>query len=770
MNILSSIATRLISKILITASILYLPIGISCQKSEKQLPMVKLLEKISKEKFYIPENIYASSVRVAYYDSLIQKATSSEKNKYVFQKAVNLLFGGQTTQAIQLFEKLLAIKNQQYIVEGLQAFEEDQLEELTALAYLRLGEQENCILNHSASSCIIPIRPEGYHQLPQGSQQAIKIYQQLLQQNGYDHSSRWLLNVAYMTLGKYPEEVPAEWLIDESAFRSTYPLPRFKDIAPDLGLNDNRLAGGAITDDFNNDGFIDLMLTSWGANHQMKFFINVGNGTFTEKTIEAGLQGITGGLNMIQADYNNDNFLDVFILRGAWLEKLGSHPNSLLRNNGNGTFTDVTHEAGLLSFHPTQTAVWTDVNLDGWLDLFIGNESTASDNIHPCELFINQQNGTFKEVAQQANVHVSQVGGDIYYVKGVNAADYNKDGWPDIYVSALDDRNRNLLFRNNGVDKNGVPSFTEVGIEAGLGENISSFPTWFWDYNNDGWQDIFAAGFRRSNPWESITKDVAAEYLGLPHQAETARLYLNKKDGTFADVTQQVGLKKITYAMGANFGDLDNDGFLDMYLATGEVNFASIIPNRAFRNQQGKIFQDVTTAGGFGHLQKGHGVCFADLDNDGDQDIYVVMGGAYEGDGFQNALFQNPGNANAWITLQLEGKEANRSAIGAQIKITALDSTENKSIIYSTVNSGGSFGASSLQQEIGLGNVKSIAGVEIIWPDTKQSRNSYTKLNLNKSYKIIQGEDHPILLKKSVLNFDSFVSQHNTTNKHSFHK
>ncbi|MDO1448705.1 CRTAC1 family protein [Rhodocytophaga aerolata] len=732
--------------------------------------MVKLLEKVSKEKFYVSENIYASSVRVAYYDSLWQQAGPSEKNKYLFQKAVNLLYGGQTTQAIQLLENLLAIKKQHYIVEGLQAYEEDQLEELTALAYLRLGEQENCILNHTAASCIIPIRPEGYHQLPQGSQQAIHIYQQLLKQNGYDHSSRWLLNVAYMTLGKYPGDVPSEWLIDESAFRSAYPLPRFKDIAPDLGLDDNRLAGGAITDDFNNDGFIDLMLTSWGANHQMKFFINVGNGTFTEKTIEAGLQGITGGLNMIQADYNNDNFLDVFILRGAWLEKLGGHPNSLLRNNGNGTFTDVTYEAGLLSFHPTQTAVWTDVNLDGWLDLFIGNESTASDNIHPCELFINQQNGTFKEVAQQANITVSRAVGDIYYVKGVSAADYNKDGWPDIYVSALDDRNRNLLFRNNGVDRNGIPTFTEVGIDAGLGETISSFPTWFWDYNNDGWPDIFAAGFRRSNPWESITEDVAAEYLGLPHQAETARLYLNRRDGTFTDVTKQAGLKKITYAMGANFGDMDNDGFLDMYLATGEVNFASIIPNRAFRNEQGTIFQDVTTSGGFGHLQKGHGVCFADLDNDGDQDIYVVMGGAYEGDGFQNALFQNPGNTHGWITLQLEGKEANRAAIGAQIKITVLDSAANRRIIYSTVNSGGSFGASSLQQEIGLGKVKSIEQVEITWPDTKQTTTLYTQLSLNKKYKIMQGAAKPIPVNIPVIEFDSSLNEHTSTQAHSIHK
>jgi hypothetical protein len=155
--------------------------------------------------------------------------------------------------------------------------------------------------------------------------------------------------------------------------------------------------------------------------------------------------------------------------------------------------------------------------------------------------------------------------------------------------------------------------------------------------------------------------------------------------------------------MGANFGDFDNDGFLDMYLGTGEVNFASIIPNKAFRNNGGNTFQDVTTYCGFGHLQKGHAVSFADLVNDGDQDIYMVLGGAYEGDIFRNALFENPyQNTNNWITIQLKGTISNAASLGSRIKLTLQNNGKTR-YIYRDLNSGESFGCSPLRAQIGLG-------------------------------------------------------------------
>jgi hypothetical protein len=158
-----------------------------------------------------------------------------------------------------------------------------------------------------------------------------------------------------------------------------------------------------------------------------------------------------------------------------------------------------------------------------------------------------------------------------------------------------------------------------------------------------------------------------------------------------------------------------------------------------FRNAGGKAFQDVTTSGGFGHIQKGHGVGFGDFDNDGDQDIYAVMGGAYAGDVYQNLLFENPGHGNHWITIRLEGRDSNRSAIGARIKISVRDPLGHHDI-YSTVNSGGSFGASSLQQEIGLGDAVAIEHIEIRWP-RQGSVQKFTGMPLDCVYRIREGDE-----------------------------
>ena len=190
--------------------------------------------------------------------------------------------------------------------------------------------------------------------------------------------------------------------------------------------------------------------------------------------------------------------------------------------------------------------------------------------------------------------------------------------------------------------------------------------------------------------------------------------------------------------MGSNYGDLDNDGFLDFYLGTGDPDLTTLVPNRMFRNADGKFFQDVTTAGGFGHLQKGHGISFADLDNDGDQDIYEVMGGAYSGDNYRNVLYENPGNTNHWITLKLEGVQSNRAAIGARIKVI-VTTPGGERTIYKTVRTGGSFGASPLRQEIGLGQAKSIRTAEGFWPVTGRTQ-TITGLALDGFYKVREGD------------------------------
>jgi len=193
--------------------------------------------------------------------------------------------------------------------------------------------------------------------------------------------------------------------------------------------------------------------------------------------------------------------------------------------------------------------------------------------------------------------------------------------------------------------------------------------------------------------------------------------------------------------MGANFGDLDGDGYLDFYLGTGYPYYDGLVPNEMFRNIEGRRFVNITTAGGFGHLQKGHGVVFADLDNDGDQDVFEQMGGAYPGDAFGNALFENPGFDQHWIKLRLVGRRSNRSAIGARLRIE-LEGAGGRRQLTREVNSGGSFGGNPLRQTVGLGNASSIKSVEVFWP-TSDLTQRFEDLEMDRFYRITEGEGEP---------------------------
>ncbi len=656
---------------------------------------------------------------------LSQETAKDQLAQLMPQYGVQLLNAGSSQEALTEFEEFetFAAKNQI----PLGPRQRDSLRVLRAISLLRIGEQENCLVNHNAESCLFPIRGAGIHQLPRGSLGAIRVFTEELTQRPNDLRSRWLLNIAYMTLGQYPAQVPPQWLIPPEKFASDYDIKPFPDVAMSLGLDVNGLAGGVIMEDFDGDGFLDLMVSDWSLYGQLRLFHNNGDGTFTERTAEAGLTGLVSGLHIMQTDYNNDGLPDVFIPRGAWLGASGHFPKSLLRNNGDGTFTDVTEEAGLLSPHPSQTAVWFDYDGDGWLDVFIGNESSNAD-VNPCELYHNNHDGTFTECAAQCGVQVNR------FIKGVVSADFNHDGRPDLYLSNRD--GSNLLFRNDGprAGSDGTKwSFTDVAAQAGVGTQTASFPTAFLDYDNDGWPDILVTGYRIRD-----VGDICADYLGLPHDGERARLYHNNHDGTFKDVTQEVGLYKVIHAMGLNYGDLDNDGWLDFYAGTGDPDLATLIPKRMFRNNGGKNFQEVTTSGGFGMLQKGHAISFGDIDNDGDQDIYSVVGGAYTGDTAYSQLFLNPGHGNHWITIKLEGKESNRIAIGAQLKVNTMEGGKPRAI-YKTVSTGASFGTLPLRQEIGLGQATEITSIEIFWPTTGKTQ-TLKGLPMDHFYKVTEGD------------------------------
>ncbi len=662
--------------------------------------MVKILSDLRKRNASIlnpfnPEN------KLAYADSVLNLPNNSRNVYTLAAKAPLLLKAGQEAQSVAIYEDL---------VKRMDFMEVSNRMPDIGIAYMRLGERSNCMLNHTGSSCLFPIKDDGVHKIKTGSQKAIGIYESMLKANPDDYESKWLLNIAFMTLGGYPDEVPKEFLIPNLDKDNAVKVKSFTDMAAGLGLNINGRAGGVIVDDFNNDGYLDIVTSGWDLSDPMHYFQNNKDGTFTDMTEQSGLTGIRGGLNIQQTDYNNDGNLDIFVLRGAWNTMgFGNQPSSLLRNNGDGTFTDVTIPSGLLFFHPTQAAVWADFNNDGWVDVFIGAENPVTMDLggeHPCMLYINNHDGTFTNTAVSSHCNV------LGYVKGVTSADFDHDGYPDVFLSTMD--GRKYLLRNKGLPGKAV-DFEDVTEKAGIASNMEqTFTTWFYDYNNDGWADILVSDYHFGS--KTLAYYAGAEGVGKPiPDAGNVFLYRNNHDGTFTNVTKEVGLDKVVYSMGGNFGDIDNDGYPDMYFGTGNPDFRSLVPNKMFKNIDGKKFVDVTTSSRTGNLQKGHGVAFADIRNTGIQDIYIEMGGAYKGDSYTSSLYVNPGqNNNNWISLKLEGIKANRAAIGSHIKVTFTENGLKRSV-YKDVNSGGSFGSSPLRQEMGIGHAKSIDEIEITW-------------------------------------------------------
>jgi hypothetical protein len=598
------------------------------------------------------------------------------------------------------------------------------LEEALGTAYLRRASLPDRSKRPPVNqSWLFPSHPGAPQDKPSDVAKAIDHLTKSLAYDGSKTEIQWLLNLAHMMNGTYPAGVPKEVLIPSSVFASKEDLGRFPDVAPGAGVDVAGTAGGAIADDFDNDGLLDIVTSQIDDCAPLHFFHNNGNGTFTDRAVKAGLGDQTGGLNVIQGDFNNDGCIDLLVLRGGW-----EFPRrrSLLRNNCDGTFTDVTAQSGLLEpIGSSQSAVWADIDNDGKLDLFIANENA------PAQLFLNLGDGTFADISNEAGIGRRAIS------KAVASADYDNDGYPDFYVS--NSNGQGFLYHNNG-DR----TFTEVSGPAGVKANRFSFGAWFFDYDNDGWPDLFV------NSYYFSAEEPARSYLGLPRKGETLKLFKNNRDGTFRDVTAETGLDRVFLPMGSNFGDIDNDGYPDIYLGMGTPSFGTLFPNTLLHNQEGKRFVDITTSSGTGALSKGHGVAFADFDNTGEEDIFAVMGGPSIGDPSVARLFKNPGHGNDWITLRLVGEKSNRSAVGARIAVTVTNSGGSQRTIYRTVGTGGSFGGSPLRQHVGLGKAAHIEDIEIWWPASK-IRQKFTDVMPNQFLEIKESATSP-----TKLNYPSF--------------
>jgi hypothetical protein len=484
-----------------------------------------------------------------------------------------------------------------------------------------------------------------------------------------------------------------------------------KNLAPGARYLIDTMGGGGGFIDYNGDGLLDIYLVCYSQTPQSDpnsklrdvLYRNNGNGTFTDVTESAGISNSMWGMGMAVGDYNNDGWPDIYIT--------GYGSSKLYRNNGNGTFTDVTAQAGVNNTLWGTSAAFFDYDNDGYLDLYVCNYLKVDiDGKIPCEffegrpfchiqqfkgspgvLYHNNRDGTFTDVSQRAGIANPKGKG-----LGVIAFDYNNDGRMDIFQA--NDSAPNFLFRNNG---NGT--FSEVALEAGCaldpnGQARGGMGVDAADVDGDGFPEVFVTNFSQ----------------------ETNAFWHNNRDGTFDETTYEMGLGTISIPMsafGTRFFDYNNDGLIDLFVVNGhpfeainkvfpETTYAE--PPFLFENT-GKAFREVSAQHGAALKRHylGRGLAVGDIDNDGDPDLLLMNAGE------PPVLLRNDGgNRNHWLGIKLVGTRSNRDGIGAKVTVASGGSRRTKQLLGGTSYCS----ASDTRLLFGLGKSEKCDEVEVRWP------------------------------------------------------
>ena len=518
--------------------------------------------------------------------------------------------------------------------------------------------------------------------------EAVEVLRKAVEAEPEKLEPRWNLRLATMLSGDDPNTLPPRHRIELSRVGRGESPVRFSEVARDIGIRRYSRGRGSGWSDLDGDGDLDLFAVGIRDPHAL--FRNDGKGGFTEATLDAGLLDPNGGWSALLADYDNDGDPDIYVTRDGWD---GEAPNSLYRND-RGVFIDVAASAGVEGSLDSFTAAFADIDNDGDLDLYVAN-GVATQGGSPNQLFRNEGNGTFTEIAAEAGV--ANHGRSI----GCAFGDYDNDGWQDLLV--VNFFGHPALYHNEGGER-----FRDVSRQAGVVLPKEGFVGFFFDYDNDGWQDLFLVGFAGEME-EALRSAVAGRSV---NERNRLVLYRNKRDGTFADVTLEAGLARNFGAMAASYGDIDNDGLLDIYLGCGAPAMERFEPNRLFRNRGDGTFVDISSSAGVDNLGKGHGVSLADYDADGDLDIFVPTGGAFLGDRQPDSLYRNEGTPHHWLHVKLTGTRSNRDAVGARVTIRLGDELRMQEIAC-----GGGFGSTnSLELEFGLGPSPRVDELEVRWP------------------------------------------------------
>ncbi len=523
------------------------------------------------------------------------------------------------------------------------------------------------------------------------------------------------------------------------------PNIRFRDVTDRAGIKARILSGGTEKEyvlevngsgvcwfDYNNDGYMDLYLVNGSTlqelqgrkpatPHRSYLYRNNGDGTFTDVTESAHVPGTGWGFGCVAADYDNDGNTDLFVTNFG--------PNVLYHNNGDGTFSNVTAKSGLGGGGIWHTgAAFGDYDGDGYIDLYVAGyldfdaqrpELKSCEyrgvQVHACgplgykgapdALYHNNGDGTFTDVTEKAGVADK----NLYFGFTVIFDDLDGDGKPDIFVA--NDSNPNYFYRNKGDG-----TFEEMGVQSGLamnadGKAMSSMGIAVGDYDHDGRMDLFVTTFANDN------------YI----------LFHNEGQGFFTDVSYQAGIGEATIpwlGWASFFLDYDNDGWKDLFAANGHV-YPEVDgkigeryrqPLQLFRNIRNGKFRDISTDSGLSTLpwRSARGGAYCDFDNDGDIDLLIS-----NIDDRPQLLENVGGNRARWIELKLIGTKSNRDAIGAQVKIQAGDLVQ-----YDHVRAGGSFLSNNDPRlHFGLGDHGVIDAIEILWPSGRKERLTGIKSN-----------------------------------------
>jgi len=515
--------------------------------------------------------------------------------------------------------------------------------------------------------------------------------------------------IAAQKIGGYPAETLPEDRVEMAAGKHPTAL-RYKDVAAEIGLDKTGGGRGIAVLDIDGDGYMDVLILAISGG--ISVYRNNRDGTFRDVSVGSGLDSCVNTWAVAIGDYNNDGLSDVFVTR---LGFFWGNP-ALYRNNGDGTFTNVTKEAGIDVWTPGFTASWVDYDCDGNLDLFVpGNIGGLFARPRPDCLYHNNGDGTFTELAEKAGISSR------WTTIGACWGDYDNDGYPDLFLSSA--IGPPSLYHNNGDG-----TFTDVSRESGVDIPGLGFVAQFCDYDDDGWLDIVQFVWC---PYDDMIFSLRHGYG--PPGGKPLRIFHNNRNGTFTDVSRDVGITESWGTMSGNAGDLNNDGYLDLALGNGGPQMDRTEPIVVYENSRGR-FNNVTFSAGLPPAGKSHGLNLADLHGDGRLSIMSGSGGMYPGEMLTVSVFRPielPGN---YLNVRLVGTRSNRDAIGARVKLTAGGRDQHR-----LAGGGTGFGCLPLEQHFGLGGLTNVDSLEIWWPSGLKQR--IGNLPFNDTIRITEGND-----------------------------